>query len=187
MTIQVWGDGIPLETGSGGTGIYAFGLKHVDPRLGYGIRESPQQSDQVQISVLFPTKTRKRRLRDRAVLAQREAVDASDGEDDEEDPIYVEAVEDTLVDDADEVVHGTEDHEHDDDFQGFFDDEGEGDLLPTGKLLKARDVIGSNCGATLRCIAYPRPIGHRMASLPGCAPGGRWPARSRHKQAYSPA
>ena len=152
MTIQIWGDGIPLETGSGGTGIYAFGLKHVDPRLGYGIRESPQQSDQVQISVLFPTKTRKRRLRDRAVLAQREAVDASDGEDDEEDPIYVEAVEDTLVDDADEVVHGTEDHEHDDDFQGFFDDEGEGDLLPTGKLLKARDVIGSNCGATLRCM-----------------------------------
>ena len=145
MRITLAADEFPCESGKGGTGLMAAHLKHVDPRLKPSISDSPQQSENIQTAVLYPTKTRKRLAADAAKRA-RETPEGEGETDDEADNVANGDVE---------VRHRPAEHEPGDDFEGAFDavaDEGQAGagLEATGILRSKREQVGQQLGPLFR-------------------------------------
>jgi hypothetical protein len=157
MLIVMAVDDFPCETGKGGTGMTGAHLRHVDPRLGFDIAKSPQQSSNVQTVVLYPTQTRK------ALVAQAEAeavrkrsLAAADG--DEDDDAVADAVADGLADAP--LRARLDDYDPADDFEGALDDEDVADDGVESPILASkREVVGKRLGslfdAVLKCESCP--------------------------------
>ena len=159
MLIVMAVDDFPCETGKGGTGMTGAHIRHVDPRLGFGIDKSPQQSSNVQTVVLYPTQTRKALVAQaQAEAVRKRSLAAADDGDEDEDAVAV-AVADGLAD-APLRARLNDDYDPADDLEGALDggvvaDDG----VESPILASKREVVGQRLGplleAVLKCESCP--------------------------------